>query len=248
MVSCEPSVHISSVKMHHVQMGEACGNMNEPCCYGDDDAPLCAAGDCAPSSDITDFTDIKQLKCVCSETVCVKNVQYCPIDTVCQQSDAELEACGQEGDPCCNGISCDEDVLSDKGGEAIVDLACNQSFFDKETGQSTRCEFEVQAEVRLQSFDGCGNAFEKCCSGDRCDDEEFECRCAGPCTGIHQQLFRAAPSPLKHEKIRCAVGACLPAANCSLAGDSCCDGDQCANEFLRCSEATGSILGMQHLQ
>ena len=46
----------------------------------------------------------------------------------------------------------------------------------------------------------------------------------------------------------CAVGACLPLANCSLAGDSCCDGSECENEFLRCDNKEGSIFGATLLQ
>jgi hypothetical protein len=47
--------------------------------------------------------------------------------------------------------------------------------------------------------------------------------------------------------LRYAVGACLPAANCSLEGDTCCDGNQCAHEFLRCDKTSGSIFGTKQL-
>lgn len=160
--------------MVHLQKGETCGNMNEDCCYGSDDAALCAVGACAPRN--SEETDIKEIPCMCSETICVRNVDYCPDGAVCPQS--AVEKCGQEGDPCCNGISCDEEVSDGDSDEVAYDLLCNQDFFDKDTGQSTRCE--KLPEILDQSFDGCGNAFEKCCGGERCDDDEFECRCMVP--------------------------------------------------------------------
>jgi hypothetical protein len=154
--------------------------LNEACCYGDDNTDLCSVGICAPKVEVSDETPIEEFPCVCSETICVKNVEYCPEGAVCDQSSTPLEACGQEGDPCCSGMSCDEDVnLSDDEEDGVyIDLLCNQNYFNQENGQSTRCE--RPPEILDQSFDGCGNAFEKCCSGDRCDDEEFVCRCMDP--------------------------------------------------------------------
>lgn len=168
------------VTTSHLQGGGGCGNLNEECCYDKDDAYLCRAGQCAPQEDV-DESDIEKLPCVCAETVCVRNSQWvCPKDqAVCPQSKVDLPACGAEGQICCNGSGCDE-VIDLSGGEdeVSVELLCNEEFYDKETGQSTRCE--MPADVVDQTFDGCGNAFEKCCSGDRCDDDEFECRCAIP--------------------------------------------------------------------
>lgn len=164
--------------MWSLQLADGCGNLNEECCYKRDDLQLCTAGLCAPKASLTDETPINEIPCVCSETTCVRNVEYCPDGAVCDQSSQTLDPCGQEGDPCCNGVSCDEDINihDDEDNPVYVDLICNQDFFDKETGQSTRCE--NPPAVLVQSHDGCGNAFEKCCSGERCDDEEFECRCA----------------------------------------------------------------------
>ena len=168
-----------------LQGGGGCGNLNEECCYGADDASLCIAGQCAPQEGVDEDSDITEFPCVCSETICVRNSEWvCPPDAVCPQTKVDLPPCGQEGQICCNGLGCDEDVNLSDGAEetendVYVDLLCNQEFYDKETGQSTRCE--RPADVQVQSFDGCGNAFEKCCSGDSCDDDDFECRCVAPC-------------------------------------------------------------------
>lgn len=51
-----------------------------------------------------------------------------------------------------------------------------------------------------------------------------------------------------HSWIGGAVGACLPNAECSMAGDTCCDGGQCDSEFLRCDETSGSLFGTTSLQ
>ena len=174
-----------------LQRGDACGNLNEACCYGDAATPLCGAGICDPTHGdptlpLPNESNHKAWPCLCTNTRCVVNSEHCPPGAICDQT-AILEECGGLGEPCCTGIECNEDDEDDAGN--IIVLSCNADFFDDATGQSTRCEAEPE-EVLDQSF-GVGGPGEKCNNGAcKANDPELACRGALFPAG-HVWLFEA---------------------------------------------------------
>jgi hypothetical protein len=159
-----------------IQATDTCGNIDQSCCY-DANAPLCSAGLCNPGTPAPDSEDVKKFPCVCSDATCVKNADYCPPDSVCDQTPI-LDECGSLNAPCCGGTSCDEDVIDPATG-GMTSLVCNQAFADAATAQTTRCEIKpVDAGVQDQSF-GCGGPAEQCCAGEKkCDNSDLACECA----------------------------------------------------------------------
>lgn len=94
------------------QSGTACGVLGERCCYRRGFvAPQCTFGaECAEEG-----------SCLCSDSICVRNIEHCPAGAVCDQS-AALQECGALNQPCCDGTSCDEEAVLEN--RTVVALAC----------------------------------------------------------------------------------------------------------------------------
>jgi hypothetical protein len=152
----------------------SCGNLNQDCCY-EQEGLLCGAGLCDPGMPIPEANNFKAFPCLCSDTLCVRNAEYCLPGAICDQT-VILDDCGEEGQACCNGMNCNEDFADASGNH--VDLLCDQDFFDDKTGQSTKCSRPVDS-VLDQSF-GVGGAGEKCVGGDSCDTPDLSCKCVCP--------------------------------------------------------------------
>jgi hypothetical protein len=156
-----------------VQGENLCGNLHQDCCY-EPGKPLCSQGSCNPGTPLPDISNFKAWPCLCTDTVCVNNAEYCPVDAICDQT-AILEDCGGYGEPCCSGISCSEEDEDNYG--TAVSLLCDQSFYNETSGQSTRC-WPPPEQVLDQSF-GTGGPGEKCNSGDTCDKNDPALECLG---------------------------------------------------------------------
>jgi hypothetical protein len=108
------------------QSGPACGDLDGSCCYAagrTDPSSLCGAGDCKPSASAAEIRarGSDALPCLCSSSVCVANLEYCPQGAVCDQS-GDVPPCGALNEDCCAGNSCNEE--EDIGG-TITGLACS---------------------------------------------------------------------------------------------------------------------------
>ena len=104
-------------------LGGPCGDLDQACCYvaARTGGTLCGYGSCkAPvrSASAKNATDVPP--CLCSNAVCIRNLDYCPDGTVCDQS-GTVPPCGSLKQPCCNGDTCDEEVVV--GGD-VVALVC----------------------------------------------------------------------------------------------------------------------------
>lgn len=132
------------------------------------------AGPCDPGFPRPDPNDFKAFPCLCSSTVCVRNIQYCAPDQICDQS-SDVPDCGGLGEPCCDGINCNEDIEDDNGN--FYDLLCIPA--DGEGKQVNVCA-RPEEPVLEQSF-GCGGLGEKCCRDGACNGSGL-CSCAyRPC-------------------------------------------------------------------
>lgn len=129
---------------------------------------LCAAGPCDPGIPQPDPTDVAAFPCLCSGTYCVHNVDFCPPGRVCDQTSV-LPECGGLGEPCCDGLNCNEEI-EDVNGE-ILDLVCSPSLDAEDVYLCTRPD----EPVLEQSF-GCGGLGEKCCGSGDCASEGV-CQC-----------------------------------------------------------------------
>lgn len=158
---------------HITQAMATCGALNQDCCYGLEEE-LCMAGPCDPGFPRPDPNDFKAFPCLCSSTVCVRNIQYCAPDQICDQS-SDVPDCGGLGEPCCDGINCNEDIEDDNGN--FYDLLCIPA--DGEGKQVNVCA-RPEEPVLEQSF-GCGGLGEKCCRDGACNGSGL-CSCAyRPC-------------------------------------------------------------------
>lgn len=84
-----------------LQARPTCGDINQECCY-DSTEGFCVSGQCRPQGDVLPAPEnIGEFPCVCSSIVCVRNIQFCPGDAICDQS-GSLPTCGNEGEvwPC----------------------------------------------------------------------------------------------------------------------------------------------------
>eukprot|EP00892_Ulva_mutabilis_P007136 jgi/Ulvmu1/4795/UM020_0080.1 len=160
-LECIDSVCVAQDVVSDQSAVATCGALNQDCCYGDGEE-LCAAGPCNPGIPGPDPADINLFPCLCSGSLCVRNVEYCPTGAVCDQT-AILPGCGGENEPCCNGLDCNEDLMDNK--RAFYDLICMST---ETAGQEKRVCKRPEEPVLSQSF-GCGGLAEKCCSGDTCD-------------------------------------------------------------------------------
>ena len=156
-----------------MQAADTCGNLNSDCCYDQPGQALCGVGLCDPGTPKPPLDNYKAFPCLCSNTICVKNAEYCEPGAICDQT-AILEECGGNQQPCCDGIQCNEDDYDEAG--RVLALECDQSFYDAATGQSTKCAADnMDGETLDQSF-GTGGAGEKCTGGDSCDLPELSCQ------------------------------------------------------------------------
>ena len=150
-----------------------CGDLDNDCCY-ESGAALCNVGRCDPGTPAPPPDDYKKFPCMCSSTICVANAEYCAPDAICDQT-VVLPPCGGAGEPCCNGLECDEEATDANGND--VTLLCNTTSYDEESGSSTLCYALEDASVADQSF-GTGGAAEMCTGRDGCDSGDLSCQSA----------------------------------------------------------------------